>query len=111
MSELSKEARRAIRDAASVAYERELSDALFSLAETFEEWKSGSRNAFDVSDAIHEFHQGEARELFNRYGSGSVPDLAVAGAVARGIMTLNEIPPSGRDHIAGIVQAIRGAEP
>lgn len=110
MNELPKEARRAIRDAASLAYERELTDALFYLADAFEEWKAGSRNSFDVSDAIHEFHQGDARQLFTRYGSSSVPDFAVASAVARGVITLTEIAPAGRGHIEKIVHAMRGEE-
>lgn len=55
MSELSKEARRAIRDAASLAYERELTDALFYLADLFEEWKAGSRNSFDVPTPFTNF--------------------------------------------------------
>ncbi|HUP47855.1 MAG TPA: hypothetical protein VNA04_03595 [Thermoanaerobaculia bacterium] len=108
MSELSKAARKAIRDAASIAYERELADALKDLAQTFEDWKAGSLAAFDVSDAVHEFHQGEARELFKQYqaGSNSVRDFAVAAAVADGFMKLEEIAPAGRDHIAKIVEFI-----
>jgi phage-related minor tail protein len=111
MIELSKAARKAIRDAASIAYERELANALEDLAQIFQEWKAGSRNAFDVSDAIHEFHQGTARELFKQYeaGSNSVPDFAVAAAVVGGFIKLEEIGPAGRDHVAKIVEAMSAA--
>lgn len=111
MNELSKSARKAIRDAASIAYERELAQALRDLADVFNEWKAGTLNAFDVSDAIHEFHQGTARELFKQYEAGStaVPDFGVAGAVIDGFIKLEEIAPAGREHIAKIVEAMASA--
>ena len=111
MDELSKAARKAIRDAASIAYERELTEELKELAQAFDKWRAGTVNAFDISDAIHEFHQGAARELFKHYeaGSNSVPDLSVAAAVLDGFMKLEEIAPAGREHIAQIVEAMAAA--
>lgn len=113
MTDLSKAARKAIRDAASVAYERELAAELEEVAHAFSEWKSGRLNAFDVSDAIHEFHQDASRELFRRYGAGttSVPDFALASAVIGGFIKLEEIAMPGREHIVNIVEtmsAVRG---
>jgi len=111
MNELSKAARKAIRDAASIAYERELAEGLKELGQAFDKWRAGTLNAFDVSDAIHEFHQGKARELFKQYEAGStaVPDFGVAGAVIDGFMKLQEIAPAGREHIAKIVHAMSAA--
>ena len=100
--------RKAIRDAASVAYERELAAELEEVAQAFIEWKAGRLNAFDVSEAIHEFHQGASRELFKRYeaGSTSLPDFALASAVIAGFLELEEIASPGRDHIAKVVEAL-----
>jgi flavoprotein len=111
MNELSKTARKAIRDAASIAYKRELTEELRDVAEAVDRWRAGTLNVFDLSDAIHEFHQAAARELFKQYeaGSNSVPDFAVAAAVLDGFMKLEEIAPAGREHIAKIVEAMADA--
>lgn len=108
MVELSKAARKAIRDAAGLAYQRELCAALEDLGSQFAKWESGEINAFELSDLIHEFHQGISRELFKRYDGTSVPDFAVAGAVLRGSIKESEIPEAGREHVMKIVSLSRG---
>jgi hypothetical protein len=108
MNDLSKAARKAIHDAAGVAYERELAGELQGVAKAFSEWKAGRLNAFDVAETIHDFHQGASRELFRRYEAGttSLPDFALAGAVIAGFMKLDEIAPAGREHIAKLVDVM-----
>jgi len=103
MAELSKAARKAIRDAADVAYQRELDAELEELAQDFADWKAGKLSAVSLVEAIHDFHQGPARQLFNRYGASSVPDFALAAAVVAGFIQLQEIATPGREHIAKIV--------
>ena len=107
MADLSKAARKAIREAAGLAYQRELSAALDDLASEFANWKSEEINAFELSDLIHEFHQGISRELFKRYDGTSVPDFAVAEAVLRGSIKESEIPEAGREHVMKIVSLSR----
>jgi hypothetical protein len=85
--------RQRLRDLASLAYERELSSALSVLEGEFGRWRGGEINAFDVSEAVHHFHQGPARELFSRYGPSDL-ELVVAGAIRRGIISRDE---AGRD--------------
>jgi hypothetical protein len=47
-------------------------------------------DAFDLTEAIHKFHRGPARELFSRYGHANV-DLAVAQAIHRGLVSRDEV--------------------
>ena len=91
--------RQRLRDLASLAYERELSAELTALEHDFSRWRTGEVNAFDVSEAIHEFHQGPARELFSRYGHSEL-EFVVAGAIRRGIISRSEVGPDTLEHLA-----------
>ena len=82
---------RELRRLAGVAYERELTHALDELEEEFKRWRAEELNAFDLSDSIHEFHNGQARELWKCY-NGIPIHLVVASAVARGALAESEIP-------------------
>jgi hypothetical protein len=71
-----REQRRLIRQLGAVAYERELSDALAIVESEFKKWRAGELDAFQMSERIHRFHQGPARELFSKYDHSTL-DLAV----------------------------------
>lgn len=49
-------------------------------------------SCFDLSDKIHEFHNGASRELYGRY-TGLEPVIAVSRAVALGILSEAEVGP------------------
>lgn len=88
--ELTKKQKKHIREIAGVAYEREMATALDKLLTAFQEWKNGAANPFDVSKAIHEFHNGTARDLYKRYVMGD-PDMAVMLALACGALRIEEL--------------------
>ncbi len=83
--------RRKLRELAGMAYERELSRELEKLGTDFDAWKEGKVNAFELSERIHRFHQGPARDLYVS-ARGIKPDVSVARAVAAGILTRDEVP-------------------
>ena len=56
-----------LRQLAQEAWEAELTRELEELFETFCKWADKGVSAFDLSDQIHEFHNGVSRELYNRY--------------------------------------------
>jgi hypothetical protein len=107
MRDLQKAARKAIRELATLAYERELSIELSILRGKFDEWQRDVIDAFALEQAIHAFHNGAARELFNRYSPGAMLDHAVAGAVIRGALQENELPEIAREHILRLVAVFR----
>jgi hypothetical protein len=106
MHELPKAARRAIRELASLAYERELVVELRKLRCDFDAWTADEMNAFELEQAIHRFHDGVARELYNRYSPGSTLPHAVAAAIMRGTISSTEIPEPAREHLDHLVAMI-----
>jgi len=97
--DLSKAERRAIRELAGLAYERELAGELTKLRASFDAWIAGQMTPFDLEQIIHQFHDGVARQLYNRYSSGSTLPHAVAAAVLRGTISVAEIPEPARKHL------------
>jgi hypothetical protein len=92
--------KRQLRQLAGTAYERELGAALRELQATFAEWERGSITAFDMSEAIHEFSKGIARELWKRY-SPRLDPFNVARAIGEGYLTEAEVPPALREKLSG----------
>ena len=79
-----------LRKLSELAWKRELDKALGELRRDFEAWEQGGISEFELSDRIHEFHDGPARELCNRYSSGPV-DLWIGQAIARGLIDESEL--------------------
>jgi len=100
MTDPAKALKRAVRDLAAMAHERELTSALESLHHQFSSWRNGEIGPFDLTDAIHRFHNGIARDLYNRYSSGAILEAAVAAAMIRGTISEAEIPEVARERLA-----------
>lgn len=86
-----KQARKKLRELADQAYEEELRRALQPLAEAFERWKVRDRSSFEISERIHEFHNGPARTIWGWYARFK-PDQTVPRAVATGILPPGSLP-------------------
>jgi hypothetical protein len=88
--EFTKAQRGRLRELCGLAYERDLSAELARLEAAFQGWRANEINAFELSDLIHDFHQGPPRKLFVKY---SQPDLrlAVANAIHRGVLAEREV--------------------
>ncbi|MFZ2357682.1 MAG: hypothetical protein WAW67_07695 [Candidatus Omnitrophota bacterium] len=82
--------RKELRRLAGLAYERELAKALEAIEEKFRQWKKNRITAFELSDHIHEFHNGISRDLWSFYTTGHV-ELSVKHAIAEGIILETEI--------------------
>jgi hypothetical protein len=84
--EFTKAQRKRLRELCALAHERELSGELARLEAAFRRWRASELDAFELSDRIHRFHDGPARELFLRY-EGSDVALVVASAMQRGVLS------------------------
>jgi hypothetical protein len=91
--------KREIRQLAGLAQERELTRELQGLREQFERWQRGELTPFELSDAIHRFHDGPARDLYVQY-MRSHPEPLVAGAIAAGVIDRGETSPGVLDYLA-----------
>ncbi len=80
MTRFTKSERALLRDLAEEAWSAELHEALLALYEEFGKWADDAISSFDLSDRIHQFHDGTARELYGRYTT-----LDSASAVARAV--------------------------
>jgi hypothetical protein len=102
MDSFGKGQRRELRRLASLAYERELGAALVALETRFREWHTGSLDVHELSDAIHQFHNGVARDLFVTY-TRLEPRVAVAQAVARKVLRDDELPGMLRETLRPLI--------
>lgn len=87
--EFTKAQRRRLRELGTMAYERELSVELSKLETEFGRWRAGEIDAYELSDHIHRFHQGPARQLFSKFDHSNL-DFAVAHAIHHGLITEEE---------------------
>lgn len=103
MGEIPKRVKRLLREYASAAHEEELRRALLPLADAFKGWEKGELGSGALSDLIHRFHQGPARELFLRY---NIPHLGapVAYAVAAGILDRTAVAGELLEYLAGMIE-------
>ncbi len=84
MKSLPNSVRKALQQWTAIAYERELSIELRKLSVYFEQFESGKISLFEVSEAIHKFHDGAARELYGTYAlSRGMDNMLVSNAVSR----------------------------
>lgn len=88
---MTKSQKRHLRQLANTAYERELSVVMDQLFGAFQQWKKNEIDVWEVNEQIHQYHNGKARELFNRY-QYPTNDLLVARALFEGIITREEVP-------------------
>jgi hypothetical protein len=108
MDQFPKRVKRIIRELAGRAYEIELGRALAELQAQFGKWERGEINPFDLSAAIHEYHHGTDRFLYNKYNS---PDqhFNVANAIGTGILDRSEIDPEVLEHLADTIRYYESA--
>ena len=102
VQDLPKRVKRLIREHAAAAHEEELRRALLPLAEAFKRWGEGQIGSGELSELIHEFHQGPARELWVRYNPGSTSrlDIPVAHAIVTGVLDRKKVPAELLEHCA-----------
>jgi len=79
-----------LRQLAGQAWEAELNAELGRLYECFVAWRENATNPFELSDEIHRFHDGTARDLYKRY-TFLDPDTAVARALAMGLFPESDV--------------------
>lgn len=99
MEKISKKQRAHLRELAGRAYEIELSKCLMVLDEQFEKWKSGKMDVWQLSDLIHQFHDGDSRELYKYYVFGKDYPLQIAHAIRNGCLSIEDVEESCRGFV------------
>jgi hypothetical protein len=101
-----KEIRKQLRELAGKAHDRELNVYLSDLENRFEEWREGTITPIELSDFIHEFHDGSARAVYKTY-TKLKRDQLVARAIGIGLLSEDEIPLEIKERLAGAVDYYR----
>jgi len=83
--------RKILRKLAALAYERELTRCLSRLESDFADWRAGRIGVAQLNDSIHEYHDGDSRDLWTKYSRVS-PEELVGIAVAEGILEHDDVP-------------------
>jgi hypothetical protein len=83
--------RQIVQEFAALAYERELARELDTVEIGFSRWRRNEVSAHELSELIHAFHDGAARRLYSVY-HGELIEIAVGSAIARGVLTEEEVP-------------------
>src|SRR5712691_2934162 len=91
-SKLTKRVRARLRQLAGEAWEAELNRELEVLFDHFSTWAEDGLSAFELSDLIHEFHNGISRDLYARYTT-LPPTITVPRAVALTILGEGDLGP------------------
>lgn len=99
MEHTPKHVKRALRELAATAHEEELRRALVPLQAAFDRWARGELSSGELTDNIHQFHQGPAQELSARYNS-SMLDAAIAYAIVAGFVERSGVPATVLSHLA-----------
>ena len=92
MADTPKRIKRLLREHAAAAHEEELRRALAPVAEAFKRWERGELGSGELSEIIHRFHQGPARELFARYNTPYL-EMIVAYAITVGVLDRQRFQP------------------
>jgi len=108
MKEYTKSIRKELAALNGLAHERYLDQALRELQKQFSSWESKEINAFDLNEAIHQFHNGQSRELYNYFGGGrSMNNHRVARAIVEGLIEETEVSEETLDALTKIIELIR----
>ena len=91
-----------LRQYADIAYEAELQRELQALSAKFDEWKIGAMDSWDLTEAIHRFHNGASRELYKKHNYAPI-EYAVAGAIASGLLDRAQIPTELLDYLSKLL--------
>jgi hypothetical protein len=91
MPDFTKSEMRTLRRLADAAWDSELREVLEALHHSFGEWERGSLSSFELSDRIHKFHDGDARDLYKFYTGGN-PSQSVAHALAYNHIDPSDVP-------------------
>ena len=70
------------------------------LPRRFKRWEREELDSGELSEIIHKFHQGPARDLWVRYNTAHL-EMAVAFAITTGLLSRDTIPTELLDHLAG----------
>lgn len=105
-TKLTKSERALLRELTGESWETELGEELEKLFENFTQWADHGMSALELSERIHEFHNGPSRELYSLY-SGADSAMVVARAIAMGLLDEQSLTDELRSKLAEQIETFR----
>ncbi|MBI2837008.1 MAG: hypothetical protein HYX75_01730 [Acidobacteria bacterium] len=99
-----------LRTLSAKAYDCELHRELEKLDADFGSWREGRMSSLELTERIHTFHQGPARELYLQYTRDSFPTVVVALAINHGLLSREEVPAELHDVLENALEATKELE-
>ena len=103
IQETPKRIKRLVREYAGIAHDRELEAALLGLRGEFDRWQRGEITPGQLTDLIHQFHQGPARRIWAKYSTNHL-NPAVAYAIAMGFLRKDELPQELLQYLSALIE-------
>lgn len=94
-----------MKELCSRAYERELRQEMGKLAQQFVQWQENKIDVWDLETAIHRFHNGTAKKLYQSYNT-LTPDMLLPYALFNKIIAYEELPEAAADDIKAIARLL-----
>ncbi|MGD9210331.1 MAG: hypothetical protein PVI90_06120 [Desulfobacteraceae bacterium] len=104
MLEMTKKQKRHLKELSSKCYEIEVSNALNDFGEDFKKWKNKEITVWELNDKIHEYHDGTARDLYKFYEFLKDPRIAVAQAISKGIIKIEDVQENCRSLLESLIE-------
>jgi len=105
MNKVPKRLKALLREHLDRAWEAEMGAALGALGERFDQWRGGALSTADLDAAIHRYHNATARAIWKHY-AGDDLEVALVGAVVRGVITRESLPPEVLERIGGLLESL-----
>ena len=86
-----KNIRRTLKELSWKSYEIELREHLGNLFNNFKTWDNNKLKSGELSDLIHEFHDGPSREMYKYYNTVD-PEMSVSRAIVLEYFSSKQIP-------------------
>ncbi len=83
----------------------ELTKELESLSAKFDEWRAGKMDCFDLTEVIHKFHNGPARELYTKYNYSPPLEMLVVQAIVTGLLKKEDLRPEVLEYLSNTIAA------
>jgi hypothetical protein len=94
--------RKELGDLTEKAHDRELGLYLAELHSRFLQWREGEISPSELSDLIHEFHDGSARAVYKTYSNLDREQL-VARAIGIGLLKESEVSDEIRERLSSSI--------
>ena len=107
MTEMTDAQKQHLKELADSAHEKDLSIELNRLYAKFQKWKENKITSADLNEALRQYHNDTADEIYKTYVLVSDPREAVAKAIVNDILNIADVHADCRPLLEGIIAFYR----